>query len=209
MLDNPEKEWRRLTEHYASMYDEQLQELAADFNNLTEMAQQALRAELQKRNLADHPEPERSTDRRQEQDASHGDETENDSDLPPEYTWKTFLCDCETADQALHLREALRRAGIESWVEAFQYDLSIGRGPRILVAADQFEEARAIASQPIPEDVIRHFNTPVEEFEVPLCPQCGGEESVLLGVEPTNSWSCETCGHEWSEAEDKLDSARS
>lgn len=53
MQESPEKEWRRLTEHYAGMYDAELLELARDYKNLTEMAQQVLRDEMKKRGLGE------------------------------------------------------------------------------------------------------------------------------------------------------------
>ena len=31
MLESPDQEWRRLAEHYAGMYDEELLELARDY----------------------------------------------------------------------------------------------------------------------------------------------------------------------------------
>lgn len=57
MFDSPDNEWRRLTEHYAGMYDEELLDLARDYKNLTEMAQQVLRDEMKKRGLGDPAAP--------------------------------------------------------------------------------------------------------------------------------------------------------
>lgn len=53
MRESPDQEWRRLGEHYAGMYDEELLELARDYKNLTEMAQQVLRDEMKKRGLGE------------------------------------------------------------------------------------------------------------------------------------------------------------
>lgn len=57
MFASPDKEWRRLTEHYAGMYDEELLNLARDSKDLTEMAQQVLRDEIKKRGLGDPTAP--------------------------------------------------------------------------------------------------------------------------------------------------------
>jgi hypothetical protein len=57
MFESPDKEWRRLTEHYAGMYDEELLDLARDYKDLTEMAQQVLRDEMKKRGLSDPTAP--------------------------------------------------------------------------------------------------------------------------------------------------------
>jgi hypothetical protein len=72
--------------------------------------------------------------------------------------------------------------------------------PRIQVAADQLEEARAIIARPIPREIIEKSNTPDEEFTVPVCPRCGAEEPLLEGVDPVNAWLCESCGAEWTDA---------
>lgn len=198
MLDNPEKEWRRLTELYADMYDEQLQELAADFGNLTEMAQQVLRDEMKKRGLSDptQPKPPQSLPVRftaPEPGEAAGEE-------PAEFTWKTDLCACEDWKHAWQIREALRLAGIESWIDSSSRYGNGGTGPRVQVAADQLDEARQVIAQPIPQEIIDESNTDIPEFEAPHCPQCGTQDAVLISVEPVNTWSCEACGREWSEA---------
>ena len=59
MQESPDQEWRRLGEHYAGMYDEELLELARDYKNLTEMAQQVLRDEMKKRGLGEPLAPRR------------------------------------------------------------------------------------------------------------------------------------------------------
>ena len=53
MQANPFEEWQRLTEHYREKSEEELRELAADFADLTETAQQVLRNEMRKRGLDD------------------------------------------------------------------------------------------------------------------------------------------------------------
>ena len=48
MQADPILEWQRLSEHYRAMNDDELRQLAADFADLTDTAQQALRSEMQK-----------------------------------------------------------------------------------------------------------------------------------------------------------------
>ena len=50
-------EWRRLTEHYREMSDGELYELADDFGNLTDTAQQVLRSEMKSRGLGETQAP--------------------------------------------------------------------------------------------------------------------------------------------------------
>jgi hypothetical protein len=211
MNTNPIEEWRRLTEHYREMSDEELYELEADFGGLTETAQQVLRDEMKLRGL-DRPQlasvqanpaarPEaRSWDLVQDtaqvvEDFEEAEEDASDGEAR-EFTWKTLLCECNEAEEAWQIREVLRRAGIDSWVEGRSRDLSY---PRVVVAADQLEQARAIAAQPIPQEIIDEFNAPPEEFEPPVCPKCGVEDPVLESADPVNSWLCESCGAQWSD----------
>ena len=126
-----------------------------------------------------------------------------DSDSPVDYTWKTLLCECDTSLQARELTEALQQAGIESWIE------SPGTGSRyagfgftslrVLVAADQLDQARAIAARPIPPEIIEESQTQVPDFVPPMCPKCGAADPVLEGVDPINSWLCEQCGQRWTD----------
>jgi hypothetical protein len=224
MQNDPLVEWQRLTENYSKMYDAELLELFSDSANLTEQARQVLGDEMRKRGLdwprapgvrrASDPMLERVVERTAGafgfdpdaaavvQDALESDE---EGDAPPEYTWKTQLCECDGREAAWQICEVLRRAGIESWVEGpggsyspfSQLDQS---APRILVAADRLEEARAVTAQPIPQEIVEQSQMQTPEFELPACPQCGAGDPVLEGVDPTNSWLCESCGHEWADA---------
>jgi hypothetical protein len=124
-------------------------------------------------------------------------------DHPVDYTWKTPLCDCDTLLQARELSEALKQAGIESWIEApgtgSRYASFGLASPRVLVAADQLDQARAIAAQPIPRQIIEDAQTVIPDYQPPTCPKCGALDPILEGVDPTNSWRCEQCGQHWSD----------
>ncbi len=100
-----------------------------------------------------------------------------DNEGSHEYTWKTVLCDCDTNEQAQELSAALRQAGIESWVQQAR---EFGRSyPRVLVAADQLDQARAIAARPIPPEIVAESQTEVPEFVPPSCPKCGARTRFL------------------------------
>lgn len=223
-------EWQRLSEVYRGMYDDELLNLAADATDLTETARQVLDAEMKTRGLAlsqaslrTVPEPmrERRAALRTDPGAppkpipeAAGDDLEG----PHEYTWKTALCECETAQQARKLCEALKQAGIDSWVElpgtgGSRYSGYAGGSnmsyARVVVAADQLDEAREIAARPIPKETVEgsrseESNTEVPEFEAPVCPKCGAADPVLEGVDPFNTWRCEACGNEWTESAEDL-----
>ena len=229
MQADPTLEWRRLTEHYREMDDDGLRELAADFADLTETAQQALRSEMRSRGLGDAQalEPTVATNAPQLSTPSApaagriepepGPEypgfyagyfgrtpevvpdapDDADDQGPRDYTWKTVLCGCDTHEQAQELSAALQNAGIESWV---QQSREFGRrNPRVLVAADQLDQARAIADRPIPPEIVAEAQAKAPDFTPPSCPNCGTPDPVLEGVDPVNSWKCEECGHEWTD----------
>jgi hypothetical protein len=221
MQTDPIHDWRRLAEHYRTMADEQLEQLALDFTDLTEPAQQALRSELQSRGLAD-PEtiarvaanpalaaapratpafapPSPAVDAVDTEAGCEDEDTAGRRD----YTWKTVLCECEEWKQAWQLGAALHRAGIESWPESAQ---EFGRRySRVWVAADQLEQARAIANQPIPQDIVAESEAPREEYVLPSCPGCGAADPVLESADPVNEWKCELCGRTWKDAPEPED----
>lgn len=229
MQINPVDEWQRLTAQYRQMTDEELQNLAIDFTDLTDAAQQVLRSELKSRGLGETqsppaPSPASETQKQTSPrfntriDPNFGpgnpaapygvigqmpkivpdDEgTHESDDGPREYTWKTVLCDCEANEQAQELSAALRQAGIDSWIQqSVEYGRRYGR---ILVAADQLDQARFIAGGPISKDILDSSKEEVPEFVEPKCPACGAEDPILEGVDPANTWRCEQCGKEWME----------
>jgi len=191
------------------MGDVELEELDANIGDLTEVAQQVLRDEMKRRGLnepsatrrAFEP-PERFAPIESDGDAdslTEEDESE-DGELPHEYTWKTELCECAEREEAWQIREVLRQAGIESWIEGPGARVWDGMSnPRILVAADQFERAREIASHPIPQAIVEQSKMQIPDFEPPVCPGCGADDPILEGADPVNSWHCERCGKQWTD----------
>ena len=211
-------EWQRITEVYRGMYDDELINLVADQEDLTEIARQVLDLELKKRGLGDlshaapaRPTPEPKRERRGVLIGNQGgasqivlDYKARHEEAPLEYSWKTPLCDCESAEQAQLLCETLRRAGIDNWIDEpgsrVRHQGMELPNLRVLVAADQLEQARAVAANPIPKEIVEDskFNAP--DFAMPKCPQCGAGEPALEGVNPFNSWRCEGCGYQWMES---------
>jgi len=214
MQPNPAQEYQRLSSLYAEMSDGELEELAAGFSDLTELAQPILRDEMKKRGLGDPSAIQAAANQAKttfggwgqtaDENSDNGDDAAGDEEAPAAYTWKTPLCECEDKDQAFQTSEVLRRAGIESWVD--QPGSTFGTRSvatnviRILVAADQLEEARTIIARPIPQDIIDESKEKPEDFVPPTCPKCGAEDPTLESVDPTNSWLCESCGAQWSDS---------
>jgi len=205
MEGDPGHDWHALSEHYRQFYDQELLDLAEQKQGLTETARQVLDGELTRRGLEKPKKPGgaaigsyRARLPLDEEPVAREDGSGEDAPLG-EMTWKTVLCQCDDAEQAWQLRELLRRAGIESWAERPGGAWSTGL-PRVLVAADQLDEARAIAAQPVPQEIIDLSKMDDPEYQPPVCPACGAEDPVLESADPSNTWLCEACGKEWTEA---------
>jgi hypothetical protein len=222
MQTDPFVEYRRLTENYSKMYDQELLNLAADTADLTEQARQVLSDEMRKRGI-ELPKPggavrkipdpvmERASTAfsvvsRAPEPVADTPDLEDRSDRQHEYTWKTVLCECESQEEAWQICEMLRRAGIESWIDGPRGSYSPYSGeldlstPRVLVAADQLDQAQEIAARPIPQEIVEQSKMQTPEFEPPVCPKCGAEDPVLESADPANAWKCEACEYEWTEA---------
>ena len=221
MQIDPIEERQRITDLYRRMFDDELLNLAADSRDLTEIARKVLEDELKIRGLgalsnAGPPQrttPEPKLERRGALLGNQGGAAQivldyrsmRMGEAPLEYTWKTLLCDCESMDEALLMCEVLRRAGIDNWIDDQGTDIR-NKGlefprPRVMVAADQLDQACAIMNNPIPKEVIADAKIKAPEFEMPRCPECGTNDPALEGVNPFNSWRCEACGNQWAEPE--------
>jgi len=223
MQTDSNTELLRFAEHYRSLYDGELLNLADSMDDLTDVARQALTSELASRGLELPSRPQAATPARKPIDENNwfnagaiadvgevplssggssnfqqiaGQEgTESDE---ADFTWKTVLCECEEPIQAYALRVVLAKAGIECWVEGVRGGSGLPY-PRVLVAADELDAARALADQPIPQEVFDELSQEVPEFDPGTCPACHTPDPVLEDVEPTNQWLCENCGHRWSD----------
>jgi ribosomal protein S27AE len=179
---------------YASYGDEELVALARGMSDLTEMAQEALRAEISKRGLKASPSPERAEPRVLTED--------NVADLRAFAALAPAECVFEYEDGrgAAAASLALREAGVQSIVLQPDGSWADTRGPRVVVAPEDAEEAAMVLSQPLAERFTREVEEAVpEEFALPKCPKCGGNETLLEAVEPANQWHCDDCGYDWVE----------
>ncbi|HUX43641.1 MAG TPA: hypothetical protein VMV57_02720 [Terracidiphilus sp.] len=208
MQTDPSRNWQALADIYSKKPDGELCELADDFANLTEVAQEVLRQEMNKRGLAD-PTAAKTQQRRPQSPAEaqfgppDGESAEDgeDGEAAHEYTWKTPLCTGHSKEHAWQIKEMLRREGIECWIDVGQNAWEQS-SPRVMVAADELELAREVLAKPIPQEIVDESMGEAPEFEAPPCPACGTADPVLVGVDPANLWQCEACGNEWSEGDE-------
>lgn len=202
MQIDPMQNWRSLTDNYAQMSDGELIVLAEDFRDLTDTAQRVLRDEMRKRNLGDLQSyaENKSGILRAEPDTGATREI-GDGESSDAFDWKHVLRENCSNEEASQIYEVLKRAGIECWIDRSRNYLPVtDPGVRVLVASEQLEAAQAILAVPIPPDVIEQSKAEQEEYQPPVCPACGASDPVLESNDPANSWKCEVCGMEWTDA---------
>ncbi|MBI2678971.1 MAG: DUF2007 domain-containing protein [Candidatus Koribacter versatilis] len=196
MDEHAERE--RLHAEYAAMPDEQLLELAADRDELTDEAQAALAAELARRQLAT-PEVATGYDKVEERPLA---KAARFRDLPA----------------ALLAKGSLESAGIESvlfnenMVRMDWFYSNLVGGIVLQVAPEDLEAAREILTQP-PDNFEPDTGG---AFTQPECPNCHSREVDSPGQDTgaraallwattiplpfeNRDWKCEDCGHRWRE----------
>ena len=189
-------QYQELVTLYAGYGDDELLALARGMDDLTEMAQEALRGEISRRGLKITTPRETAEPRVLSEDDL--------ADLRAFAALAPAECIFEYEDGrgASAASLALREAGIESVVLRGDGSRMDVRGPRVVVAPEDAEDAAILLSQPLAE----RFKTEVDEstpgeFAMPVCPKCGSQETLLEAVEPANRWRCDHCDHEWLESD--------
>jgi hypothetical protein len=175
------QQYADLAQLYGGFGDEELKGLALTFNDLTEPAQRALKAEFVRRGLA-QPSPSASETVRSDSDSPLQDFATN---APEDCTFE--FTDVEEAYLA---QSVLRSAGIESVVPTSE--LGAIDTPRLVVSPADAGSAQLILSRPTHTGTVDGAG-----FVEPVCPQCGAADPLLESVEPTNAWRCESCDHVW------------
>jgi ribosomal protein L37AE/L43A len=188
-------QYQELVALYSSYSDGELIALGRDMADLTEMAQEALKGELTRRGLKLTP-ASKSVEARAITDEDLVD-MRTYAELAPD----ECIFDFPTEQAASAAYYALTREGVNAIVvspkNAKKFD---NRGPRVVVTPKDAERAASIFSQlatgKLTEETLEVADA---EFEVPRCPACGSEETLLESVDPVNQWRCEDCGHTWLE----------
>jgi len=220
------QEWRRLQELYGGMAEEELEEVADQGYELTDIAKQVLHAEIARRHLKvivrlSPPEPEA--------------EAEGDPGFDPANLDLGAAGSVDTQQQAAWVKKTLNDAGIPCYF-----------GPDLL---EDVHRVKFIPDKPVDVMVLKHDQPRVsqvlayfqEKYPSPPkpepvefvihCPKCNSTEVMLLGPENDSSegheqdedseavdgrsdrdpetardvvgtrfiWSCDACGHQWQD----------
>jgi hypothetical protein len=184
---------------YRGMTEDQLLASAIEYDQLTEQAQAALRAEFAQRNMQPPELPDR-----QRPETGEFSVVGRYRDLPQAQLAK---CALDSAGIPCFLRD-------ENTIRLEWVWSNLMGGIRLQVAAADLEAAEAILAQPIPGTIA----TDTEDvFEQPCCPRCGsldivyetknqkvGMASMYIGIPlllNKDAWKCQTCDAEWQDAE--------
>jgi len=227
MID-PERERRRLAEFYSGQMDGELEKVAAEAYDLTDLAREVLRAELVKRGLRvalgeprpvppappilpgdpPPPPPEPMPDVAPAETA-----TDEETELRNVVAIRRF----RDLPEALLAKGGLESAGIEvaladdNMVRLDWFISNLLGGVKLLVKSEDAEAARQILDQPIPDELDVEG---VGEYRQPRCPKCGSLDVNFQELDPAayvstvvsvpipfhrRAWRCHSCRAEWED----------
>jgi hypothetical protein len=187
------EQYQELVTLYSTYGDDELRAFGRDLSDLTATAQEVLKAEIARRGLKITPATEPVEDL-----------VLTDEDLSDMRAYAELApaeCIFEYADErsASAAYYALAAEGIEAIVVSTESRRFATGGPRVVVTPKDAERAAVILSEPSAEKLKAESEATPEEFDLPHCPTCGSEETLLESVDPVNQWRCDDCGKLWLE----------
>jgi hypothetical protein len=188
-------EYQQLAKRYSGMYDDELLKLASEYDDLTDTAQLVLRDELLRRKL-EAPKPSAEP---AEEDHTGGEPIALDLDVSPD--GNVLIGNFQSTEQATIAYWALEIAGIPS--KLIMPPSGPSSIPRLQVAPEDAGRAQQILAQPASDEVMDQYESAKQtgDFETPDCPVCGTPDPLLESADPVNEWFCESCGHQWKDAQ--------
>ncbi|MGZ6326884.1 MAG: hypothetical protein ACXWR1_22015 [Bdellovibrionota bacterium] len=217
-LIDPQKERLRLADFYAGQMDGELEKVAGQAYELTDLALEALRAELSRRGLKAKLAEKRPLP--PNRGPVPGDPPpqpaveilpDGELDMRPLVTIRQF----RDLPEALLAKGSLDSAGIEcalvdeNIVRLDWFWSNLMGGVKLGVDPDDVEAAEQILSQPIPEEFEAEGTG---SYEQPRCPTCGSLDINFRESDPAaylslalsvpipfrrRAWRCRSCGAEW------------
>jgi DNA-directed RNA polymerase subunit M/transcription elongation factor TFIIS len=200
MVDRVE-EWQRLQASYGSKTDEELQALAEESDELTELAQQVLRSEITRRGL-----PFKLKELSKPPGFNPEPGELDPSELEPVVVRRVW-----DVTEARQVKGILDDAGIPSFlgpdnlddVETYPSSSSFGNGIDLKVRYVDNQRALYVLSRSLPSE-------PQDQSEyVPVCPKCNSREIVFESLDEQKAassafdakfnWKCDACGYQWKD----------
>lgn len=207
---DPNREWRRLSEVYAAMTEDELQAVADDAYELTDIAKQVLQAEISHRGLP--------IELRKQAPASEDQEPVHDEAnyAPPPEEDLEELQRVWDMDEAKDIKSRLDAGSVPSYLGPESVDdirllrASFERGVAVKVRISDSQRAMGVLANSYrpPEGEAPTEEPDDEEYEV-RCPKCHSTEVVFqsLDLDPVTksafdskfNWSCDACGYQWKD----------
>jgi DNA-directed RNA polymerase subunit M/transcription elongation factor TFIIS len=195
------EEWRRLKELYLRMSDEELEVVANDGYDLTDVARQALQGEIARRglkvDLKNGPEPALEPE---------GDAVPNADELDLVSVQQVW-----DREQATKVKDVLNENGLPAFIgpanaeNVDDFAGSFDCGVDVKVRYVDSARASAVLSRAFPRDS-EEESAQGSEY-VARCPKCHSDEIVFLGLDDNSpdapdaqfNWSCDHCGYKWKD----------
>ncbi len=177
-----QREWRALVEAYAGMGDEELSSLAEQAYELTDLARQALQAEIKARGLSVTPVETPPPPAEPEEKEVRGDFDPEEFDLVPlSHVWD--------ASEARDIMKKLHDAAVPAYVglenaetvDVFRGNFETGVDIRVRAVDRNRAIGALVAAAPHKSDDI---DATKEETPQPRCPSCHSEEIVFVELVP-------------------------
>jgi DNA-directed RNA polymerase subunit M/transcription elongation factor TFIIS len=192
------EEWRRLKELYLEKSDEELEIVAHDAYDLTDIARQALEAEIARRGLkiemrkAPEPEPD-----------VQGNFVPDANELNLVSVQQVF-----DRGEAIRAKDALSNNGIPCFlgpenVESIE-DFRGSFEPGVDIRVREVDSGRADAAL---QNIFPSEPGEVGGDYIARCPKCHSDEIVFLSLDENIAasndtqfnWSCDACGYKWKD----------
>ncbi|HWC17229.1 MAG TPA: hypothetical protein VG498_09445 [Terriglobales bacterium] len=214
-----DEEWSRLTDLYTQMSEGELEKLASEAYELTDMARDALRGEISRRGL-------KVELRTQAALPEVAPPEERPEGFDPEQLDLVGVGRAYDLEEARRLRQVFDQAGIPSYfgpenvenveklkssfdaLEAEAEKLGFKTGIDVKVPSSTAQLAyRALAQAPRDPDEDNDSAEDEADY-MAVCPRCHSSEIVFQGLDENSSklsddakysWSCDACGYQWKD----------
>jgi hypothetical protein len=222
---DPERERQRLIAFYSGQMDGELEKVATQAYELTDLAREALKAEIARRGLGVELTENAPVIAKKESPVMPGDPPPpvppaEPSTLDGEFELRNLVTIRQFRDlpDALLAKGSLESAGIEAVltdeniVRLDWFWSNLMGGIKLNVDPENVEAANSILNQPIPEN----FDVSgIGEYEQPRCPKCQSLDVNFQELDPAayaslilvpvpfhrRAWRCHSCRAEWEDDE--------
>ena len=196
---------------YARMSDDELQVVAGEAYDLTDVAKEVLQAEISSRGADIQLRLEPPSDNEPEPEPEVEEDLES---LDPAELDLVKVLDLHDEEEARTAKWVLDNSGIPSFIgsnnvrNVEDYQGSFEKGVALKVRRDDCDAARRAFKDHWPEDRNDDAEPDLSEADV-RCPKCHSDELVFESLEGETTddstldtkfnWHCDACGHDWQD----------